>query len=76
MKSHMRVTIETLVRCGVSHREISLRTGVDRKTIRRYANLSNSPGVATGSDPGSSQTPPRRPVRESDRTRTLYAASL
>jgi transposase len=57
----MRVTIETLVRCGVSHREISLRTGVDRKTIRRYAILSNSPGVATGSDPGSGQTPPPRP---------------
>jgi transposase len=57
----MRVTIETLVGCGVSHREISRRTGVDRKTIRRYAVLSNSPGVTTGSDAVPDQTPPPRP---------------
>ena len=61
LKSHLRVTIDTLVRCGVSHREISRRTGVDRKTIRRYAGLSNSPGVATGSETGPGQTPPPRP---------------
>jgi transposase len=47
----MRVTIETLVGGGVSPREISRRTGVDRKTIRRHAVLPNSSGVATGSDP-------------------------
>ena len=61
MKSHLRITIETLISCGVSHREIARRTGVDRKTIRRYAVLANSPGVATGSDPGPDQTPPPRP---------------
>jgi len=61
LKGHLRITIETLASCGVSHREIARRTGVDRKTIRRYAVLSNSPGVATGSDPGSGQTPPPRP---------------
>ena len=46
---------------GVSHREIERRTGVDRKTIRRYATASKSPGVATGSQGGPEQTPPPRP---------------
>jgi hypothetical protein len=47
----MRVTIATRVGCGFSHREISRRTGADRNPIRRYAVLSDSSGVATGSDP-------------------------
>ncbi len=34
----------------MSQREIERRTGVDRKTIRRYAAAANSPGVATGSE--------------------------
>ena len=61
MKAHLRITIETLIGCGVSHREIKRRTGVDRKTIRRYAAASKSPGVATGSDGICGQTPPPRP---------------
>ena len=61
MKSHLRVTIETLVGCGVSRREIAKRTGVDRKTVRRYADQANSPGVATGSESVAGQNPPPRP---------------
>lgn len=61
MKAHLRITIETLIGCGVSHREIKRRTGVDRKTIRRYAAASKSPGVATDSDGICGQTPPPRP---------------
>ena len=61
LKSHLRITIETLVGCGVSQREIARRTGIDRKTIRRYAEGSNSPGVATGSEVDSGQSPPPRP---------------
>jgi transposase len=62
LKAHLRITIETLLKNGTSHREIKRRTGVDRKTIRRYAaGPANSPGVATGSDPGSDQIPPPRP---------------
>jgi transposase len=61
LKAHLRITIETLMSCGVSHREIERRTGVDRKTIRRYATAANSPGVATGSDGGPGETPPPRP---------------
>jgi hypothetical protein len=51
LKSHLRITIETLISCGASHREVERRTEVDRKTIRRYAILSNSPGVATARAP-------------------------
>ena len=50
MKSHLRITIQTLLASGVSHREIERRTGVDRKTIRGQARAANSPGVATGSE--------------------------
>lgn len=61
LKAHLRITVETLMRCGVSHREIKRRTGVDRKTIRRLAEAAKSPGVATGSAGGGEQNPPPRP---------------
>ncbi len=61
MRPHLRITIETLLGAGVPQREIARRTGVDRKTLRRYARLAKSPGVATGSGPEDSQTPPPRP---------------
>ena len=49
VKAHLRTTIETLLSFGASYREIKRRTGVDRRTIRRYALAAKSPGVATGS---------------------------
>jgi len=58
LKSHLRITIETLLAKGASQHEIARRTGVDRKTIRRYQ--ANSP-MATGSEGGERQTPPPRP---------------
>jgi hypothetical protein len=58
LKSHLRITIETLLAKGVSQHEIARRTGVDRKTIRRYQ--SNSP-MATGSVSGEGQNPLPRP---------------
>ena len=66
MKSHLRVTIRTLLQRGASQREIERSTGVDRKTIRRYERQANSPGVATGFERGKSgdapgQNPPPRP---------------
>lgn len=72
LKSHLRITIETLLRSGRGQREIERMTGVDRKTIRRYAHLAegaNSPGVATGFSAGKSadlpdQNPPPRPPAE------------
>lgn len=62
MNSHLRTTIETLLRGGAKQREIERFTGVDRKTIRRYQRLwANSPGVATGSQGVLEQIPPPRP---------------
>ena len=61
LKSHLRITIETLHRSGTPQREIQRRTGVDRKTIRHYTRLAKSPGVATGSGEDGEQTPPPRP---------------
>jgi transposase len=71
LKLHLRVTIQTLLRNGTSQHEIRRLTGVDRKTIRRYGQEilgppANSPGVATGSQPGKTaiselESPPPRP---------------
>ena len=63
LKAHLRITIDTLHRTGTPQREIERRTGVDRKTIRRYVRLAraNSPGVATGFSADAPQTPPPRP---------------
>lgn len=61
MKPHLRTTVETLLDRGESQREIERRTGVDRKTIRRYARLANSPTPATGSEEPEVQNPPPRP---------------
>jgi len=62
LKSHLRISIETLLRGGATQREIKRFTGVDRKTIRRYQRLAaNSPGVATGSEALVAQIPPPRP---------------
>src|SRR5690606_37052858 len=58
LKSHLRITIETLLANGASQHEVARRTGVDRKTIRKYQ--SNSP-MAAGSEPGDGQNPPSRP---------------
>lgn len=72
LKSHLRITIETLLRSGHSQREIERISGVDRKTIRRYVQLAeeaNSPGVATGFSTGKTadlpdQNPAPRPPGE------------
>lgn len=60
MKKNLQITVETLLAKGVSQHEIARRTGVDRKTIRRYAKMANSP-MATGSGDDAVQNPPPRP---------------
>jgi transposase len=60
LKSHLRITIATLLGRGESQHEIARRTGVDRKTIRSYAEGANSP-MATGSESAVGQIPPPRP---------------
>lgn len=62
MKDQKRQDVESLARCNYSQHEIHRRTGVDRKTIRRYVGGSKSPGVATGSEAGAPlENPPPRP---------------
>ena len=39
LKPHLRTTVTTLLDKGVSQREIERKTGIDRKTIRRYGRM-------------------------------------
>jgi len=78
LKPDLQATIKTLLNRGMSQREIERKTGIDRKTIRRYAQrynvvtsqeaeLSKSPtqqDVATGSGEPSVENPPPRPPVE------------
>lgn len=72
LKPNRKSTVITLLESGVSQHEISRKTGIDRKTIRKYAPLagatwpaaggiSNSPRVATGFSAVEIQIPPPRP---------------
>ena len=61
LKLHLRTTVETLLERGVNQCEIQRRTGVDRKTIRRYARAAKLPTPATGSEALGQQVPPPRP---------------
>ena len=66
LKPNQRATVITLLERNTPQREIARITGIDRKTIRSYhqrwlADLSNSPGVATGSEAVATQIPPPWP---------------
>ena len=75
LKPNLKATVITLLEKGISQREINRKTGINRKTIRRYAQLhhlvpseetehSNYPTserVATGSLTHLGQNPPPRP---------------
>ena len=70
LKPHLKSSVLTLVQHEVSQHEISRKTGVDRKTIRKLARAvgvalaggeSNSPTPATGSEGQPGQIPPPRP---------------
>ena len=70
LKPHLKSSVLTLVEREVSQHEISRKTGVDRKTIRKLARAvglalaggeSNSPTPATGPESLSGQIPPPRP---------------
>ena len=77
LKAHLRITITTLLARGASQHEIAQRTGVDRKTSRRYARAAtaeatNAPMVATGPTMRVSEMPPPRPPDDN----VLAAAAL
>ncbi|MES0875340.1 IS21 family transposase [Sinimarinibacterium thermocellulolyticum] len=48
LKKNLRITIETLLARGETQREIHRRTGVDRKTIRKYAQMVAQEGTSVG----------------------------
>jgi len=75
LKPNLQITIETLLEKGLSQREISRKTGIHRRTIRRYcqqyqgmvfegaedSKCPTSEGVATGSFAKPCQNAPARP---------------
>jgi hypothetical protein len=68
LKPSTKTTVITLLQNEISDREINRKTGVDRKTIRRYARLlglrvedPSSPTPATGSGPVAAESPLPRP---------------
>ena len=77
LKPSLQTTIQTLLSKGISQREIKRKTGINRRTIRRYARLyelsaaeeainskyPTSPEVATGSDQNTPPWPPAFQVR-------------
>jgi transposase/5S rRNA maturation endonuclease (ribonuclease M5) len=72
LKPSLRTTIETLLNKGIGQREIERKTGINRRTIRRYSRLYSLgliqeadiskdptlPEVATGSDQNTPPWPP------------------
>lgn len=75
LKPNLKITIETLLEKGLSQREISRKTGIHRRTIRRYcqqyqgvvfegaegSKCPTSEGAATGSFAQPCQNAPPRP---------------
>jgi|WetSurMetagenome_2_1015567.scaffolds.fasta_scaffold20914_2 transposase len=72
LKPTLQSTVKTLLSNEISQREINRKTGIDRKTIRRYARsyeskaaeeteVSKSPTPATGSGGPTDQNPPPWP---------------
>ncbi|MDD4464568.1 MAG: IS21 family transposase [Smithellaceae bacterium] len=75
LQPNKKTAIITLLTNGISQREIGRKVRVDRKTVRKYArmadhynktqttaaDLSKSPGVATGFEASLGQNPPPRP---------------
>jgi transposase len=62
LKSHQKITICTLLENQISQHEICRKTGIDRKTVRRYQREweAKSP-MATGSEVKDCQIPPGWP---------------
>jgi transposase len=83
LKPHQKGAVVTLLENAVSQHEISRKTGIDRKTVRKLARAmvaarlgegSNSP-MATGSEGGPGQIPPPRPPALGARLLPAHARS-
>jgi len=91
LKPDKKSTIITLLKNGISQREIGRKANIDRKTIRKYAKESGllpedtdldskSPTLATGDDCINDENPPPRPPensvsKEEKRAIPLHASS-
>jgi transposase len=82
LKPNRQTTVITLIQNAVSQHEIHRKTGIDRKTIRKYATaagycpgggISNSP-MATGSSASGAQIPPPRPPGRAESGRVIIPA--
>jgi len=81
LKPHLQATVKTLLDKGISQREIKRKTGIDRKTIRKYGDLNDhetAEGIflpksptgqeeATGTGVEFRQNPPSRPPAREDK---------
>ena len=59
MKPHLQATVKTLLGKGISQREINRKTGVDRKTIRKYG---QPDGLVAGQGAFASKSPTEQEV--------------
>ena len=76
LKKNLQITIETLLANGATQREIERRTGVDRKTIRKYQEKSNSSTPATGAEAENIQNvPPRPPDGDASNPKKISASA-
>jgi DNA-binding NarL/FixJ family response regulator len=50
LKPSMKTTIKVLLSKGISHREIASKTGINRRTIRRYARMFDLDAIEVSSD--------------------------
>ena len=58
LKPHLQATVKTLLDKGMSQREIKRKTGIDRKTICKYADELN------GHETGEGIIPPKSPIEQ------------
>ncbi len=84
MKTSRQATVITLAQNGVSQHEIHRKTGIDRKTIRKYAaaagvwpggGISNSP-MTTGLMETDPQIPPPRPPGRAESMEAVFPAHV
>jgi len=85
LKPHQKSTVVTLLQNGVTQREISRKTGIDRKTIRKleqqiacpsFDGEPNSSTPATGSPGVPEQIAPPRPPTEVAPTASIFRPGM
>jgi transposase/5S rRNA maturation endonuclease (ribonuclease M5) len=57
LKPSLKTTIKILLSKGISHREIASKTGINRRTIRRYAQMFDLGAIEASSDDSKCPTP-------------------